>query len=144
VTAVQPLSGCPADAPTAPTPPADILRAMSDNASDRHHDDDRVLVPVSVGDRKVYLAVQQIGEPVDPGEEREIAARGPALADLVAGLTDFVEQFSGRLQRTDASRVTLEFGCEFAVESGSFIAVIGKASARSTLKVGLEWTKPEP
>ncbi|MEV6527552.1 CU044_2847 family protein [Longispora sp. NPDC051575] len=116
---------------------------MSENELGPSGGEDRVLVPVSLGGRKVYLAVQQIGGPVDPGDEREIAARGPALVDVVAGLTDFVEQFSGRLQRTDASRVTLEFGCEFAVESGSFVAVIGKASARSTFKVGLEWTKPE-
>jgi hypothetical protein len=41
-----------------------------------------------------------------------------------------------------AHKVSVEFGCEFAVESGGFIAVIGKASAKSTFTVGLEWTKP--
>jgi hypothetical protein len=34
------------------------------------------------------------------------------------------------------------FGCEFALESGSFVAVVGKASAASTFSVELEWDKP--
>jgi hypothetical protein len=35
-----------------------------------------------------------------------------------------------------------EFGCEFAVESGTLVAVVGKASGRSAFKVGLEWSAP--
>lgn len=118
-----------------------MVCAMSDSRPVRDGDD-RLLVPVSVGDHRVYLAAEEFGASDAGGDEREIAARAPQLRDLLDGLAGFVEQFSGSLQRTDASKVTLEFGCEIAVESGSFVAIIGKVSGRSTLKVGLEWTRP--
>jgi hypothetical protein len=42
-------------------------------------------------------------------------------------------------RQSTASRVTLEFGCDIALESGSLVAAIGKASAKSAFKVTLEW-----
>lgn len=76
-------------------------------------------------------------------EEREIADRRPRLETVLGGVANFAKQIVGSLNETGASKVSVEFGCEFALESGTFIAVIGKASAKSTLKIGLEWAKPE-
>lgn len=101
-----------------------------------------VLIPLSVSGEKVYLAVKQLGTPAAAEEESEIAARRPTLDDVVGGLSAFAGELSTKLRSSDAGKITIEFGCEVAVESGRFIAVIGKASAKSTFKVALEWTKP--
>jgi hypothetical protein len=101
-----------------------------------------VLVPVVVSDQKVYLSVQEIGAP-GPDEEVEIASRRPTLDQVVGGLTGVAKEIAAGLKDAEASKVSVEFGCEFALESGSFVAIIGKASAKSTFKVALEWTKPE-
>ncbi|MFI1106669.1 CU044_2847 family protein [Streptomyces physcomitrii] len=45
-------------------------------------------------------------------------------------------------RHSEASKVTREFGCDMALESGALIAAIGKASAKSAFKVTLEWEKP--
>jgi hypothetical protein len=106
-------------------------------------DPEDVLVPVDVGEHVVYFAARDLGPvPGDLGDEREIAARVPSLHQVIGGLTEFVREFSDGLGQTDASKISLKSGCEIALESGSFVAVMGKASAKSTLKVGLEWTKP--
>ena len=48
------------------------------------------------------------------------------------------------MQSTDASKVSVQFGCEVLVESGQFVAVIGRASSKAAITVGLEWDKPAP
>jgi hypothetical protein len=102
------------------------------------------LVPVSIDGLKVYLFAQEVGVSREVlGEEHEIASRQPRLEQVVDGLAGFAKQIAGRLQETDAVKVAVEFGCDIAVESGSFIAVIGKASASSSFKVSLEWSKTE-
>lgn len=101
-----------------------------------------IVVPLTVGGETVYLAVRPVGGDADPGGEHEIAARRPTLDDVIGGLAAFADGLSTRLRETGASKVSVEFGCEVAAESGTFVAVIGKASAKSTFKVGLEWTKP--
>jgi Trypsin-co-occurring domain 1 len=103
------------------------------------------LVPMIVNDHRVYLSVQEIRDPQrGRDEEVEIASRRPTLDQVLGGLTGFAKEMATRLQGTDASKVSVEFGCEFALESGTFVAVIGKATAKSTFKVALEWTKPAP
>ncbi|MGW4685532.1 CU044_2847 family protein [Streptomyces sp. NPDC004244] len=106
------------------------------------------LVPLDIGGTSVYLAVQELGESShnDYGdyEEVEISSRRPTLEQALDGLTGLARAMGARLQQTDASRVVVEFGCDFALETGTFVAVIGKASTRSSFKVGLEWEKPAP
>ncbi|MFI6317494.1 CU044_2847 family protein [Nonomuraea sp. NPDC050556] len=103
--------------------------------------DNELLVPLDAGGRRIYLSVTELN-PVD-GEEKEIGARVPTLEQALDGLANLAQVMGERLRETDASKVTVEFGCEFALESGSFVAVIGKASGKSTFKVGLEWA-PKP
>jgi hypothetical protein len=101
--------------------------------------DDTVLVPVDIDGRTVYLTARQKG---GSGEEREIADRRPRLESVLSGAASFAKQVVDTFQDTGASKVSVEFGCEFALESGTFVAVIGKASTKSTLTIGLEWAKP--
>lgn len=97
-------------------------------------------VPVDVDGQRVYVWVEEVGG----GEEQEIALRKPSLDQALDGLMGVVRAMGGRLRSTDASKVSVEFACEFAVESGAFVAVIGKASGKSTFKVALEWTSLTP
>jgi hypothetical protein len=103
------------------------------------------LVPIEVDGQRIYLSVRAV-QPArgEPGDEREIAYRKPRLEQVLDGLAVFAQEIGGRFQETNASKVTVQFGCEVVLESGTLIAVIGKASATSTITVGLEWAKPTP
>ena len=100
----------------------------------------RELVPVRVGADLIYVEAQVLstGDPL--GEEGEIAGRSPSVDDVLNGLTSLAKRFASRLRDTDATRVRVEFGCELAIESGSLVAVLGKASAKSAMKIELEWS----
>ncbi len=101
------------------------------------------LVPLELRGHKVYLSVQQVDEPVrEPGHEVEIASRQPKIEQVLDGLAVFAQEVVDRLRSTEASKVSVEFGCEIAVESGTFVAVLGKASAKSAFRITLEWTEP--
>lgn len=105
-------------------------------------EDDDALVPVGVDGHAIMLSVQpnRLGKPRADGWEQDIVA--PAA--VVAGGT----RRSGRggpgtgvrLQDTGACRVSVGFGCEFAVESGGFVAITGTASVASAFKWG--WSGP--
>jgi Trypsin-co-occurring domain 1 len=100
------------------------------------------LVPLEVGEHPVYLEVRELGQAdLQPGEEREIFGGRPSLDQVLDGLMDLARAMGARLQQSDASTVTVQFGCEVALETGMFVAVIGKASAKSTFTVQLEWSK---
>jgi hypothetical protein len=104
-------------------------------------DGGEILVPLSVDGQVVYLTARLAPGAVRPGEEGEISSRRPTLEQALDGLTGIARTLGARLRDSDADKMNVEFGCEFALESGSFVAVIGKASAKSTFKVGLEWSK---
>ena len=92
--------------------------------------------------RSCFPYVQIVGEPQTGEWEQEIVSRRPSLQAMFGDLAAFARGLGSELQDSGASKVSVEFGCEFAIESGGFVAVIGKASAKSTFTVGLEWTKP--
>ncbi|MFI6251705.1 CU044_2847 family protein [Streptomyces sp. NPDC051016] len=101
------------------------------------------LIPLDVEGQTVYVAVQALElTATGPGVESEIASRRPTLEQALDGLMGLARAMGARLQESNASKVTVQFGCEFALESGTFVAVVGKASARSTFAVGLEWERP--
>ncbi|MEV4676615.1 MULTISPECIES: CU044_2847 family protein [Actinomadura] len=101
------------------------------------------LVPLQVDGALIYMSVQQ-SEASGGQEEEEIGWRPPTLEQALDGLMGVARAMGTRLQQSDASRVTVEFGCEFLVESGKLVTVIGKASGKSSFKVALEWTTPTP
>lgn len=100
------------------------------------------LVPLEVGEHQVYLEVRELGHADLPtGEEREIFGGRPSLDQVLDGLLGLARAMGARLQQSNASAVRVQFGCEVALETGTFVAVIGKASAKSTFTVELEWSK---
>ncbi|GAA4669922.1 CU044_2847 family protein [Phytohabitans rumicis] len=109
--------------------------------TDAHGNDDTLLVPIDVGGQRVIMAARRIDtDRSGTATEQPIAGRLPQLQQVIDGLAAFAEQVANRLKDTEASRVTVNFGCQVAVESGTFVAVIGKASTSSTFTVELEWT----
>jgi hypothetical protein len=104
---------------------------------------ERRLAAGIVGDCKVYVSVEEVGpSQAGPGDEHEIGARRPRVEAALDGMAEFAGQIVKRFEQTDAQKVTVEFGCDIVLESGTFFAVIGKASSTSSITVGLEWVRP--
>lgn len=98
-------------------------------------------VPVDVDGHKIYFWGEAERIPEGLGDEVEIGARRLSLDGVLGDLSALASKISASLQSSSASRVTIEFGCEFALESGTIVAVVGKAASKSTFKVGLDWTR---
>jgi len=90
-------------------------------------------------DTAVYLSASSL-EGVSSEAERDIAGTPARLEDVLKGIRTFARQLNDVLQESGAKRATVEFGCEIGVESGgALVAVLGKATAKSSMKVTLEW-----
>jgi len=74
--------------------------------------------------------------------EIEVAGRTPSTRQIIEVIGRFADELTSELGKSGATRFTVEFGCEIAVETGQVFAVLGKASAKSSLKVTLEWERP--
>ena len=94
------------------------------------------LIPIHAGEDRAYLSVRRIGT----ADEEEIASRMPSFDDVLSKVTTLAAGAIRDLSAIGASKVLLEFGCEFGIESGQLVAIIGKASGKSTFKIGLEWS----
>jgi Trypsin-co-occurring domain 1 len=77
------------------------------------------------------------------GEERDVAAVKPDLAEVIQAIRTFSGKLAESLRESHATRFAVEFGCEIGLETGQLVAVLGKASTKSTLKVTLEWEKSD-
>jgi hypothetical protein len=97
-------------------------------------------VPVEVDGLRVYVEARGLDD--TSGGERPIGIKPSNLDQALDGLMGVAKAMGARLRETGAGKANVEFGCEFALESGSLVAVIGKASGKSTLKVTLEWVNP--
>lgn len=105
-----------------------------------------ILLPVGVeGSNRILLRVADIspgGVGTNPGRadvELPIASKTPSVDQVLQSVTAFAEGVVANFREIGAAKVSIEFGCEFAVESGTLLAVIGKVNSKSALKVGLEW-----
>ncbi|MFJ3402223.1 CU044_2847 family protein [Streptomyces microflavus] len=100
--------------------------------------EETVVVPVTQDGVRIQVFARTT-EPVTDGEESAIGARRPSLDQIMSGLNAVARAVGEQARQSTASKVTLEFGCDIALESGSLVAAIGKASAKSAFKVTLEW-----
>ncbi|MFI0962952.1 CU044_2847 family protein [Streptomyces sp. NPDC021080] len=97
-----------------------------------------VVVPVTQDGVRIHVFADST-ESEAGGEETEISARRPDLGHVMSGLNTVARAMGEQARQSTASKVTVEFGCDIALESGSLVAAIGKASAKSAFKVTLEW-----
>lgn len=99
------------------------------------------LVLLDVDGQRVYMAVRELD--VGYGGEQEISGRIRRRLDgALEGLTSTARAVVTQLRQSEATRVRVQFGCEFALESGSVVAVVGKAQTSSAFTVELEWEQP--
>jgi NTP-dependent ternary system trypsin peptidase co-occuring protein len=97
------------------------------------------LTLVSVGGRDVFVSGAEVAS--ERFDEVDIAAVKPTLDAALSGIFAFAKKVSEGLNETDVTQARVTFACEFAVEAGSVLAIIGKASASSALTVELQWTR---
>ena len=103
---------------------------------------DGELLPLRVGDNAVlYVAASRLRADSLGDGEVEVARRTPTARQIIEVIGQFAEELTEELGKSGATRFTVEFGCEIAVETGQVFAVLGKASARSSLNVTLEWER---
>ncbi|MFF4879458.1 CU044_2847 family protein [Micromonospora sp. NPDC000668] len=109
------------------------------DSQDRAH-----FVEVQIDEHTLFMISQEVGQTSHVGSEVEIAGQeSPSLDGALDAVAELARKISGKLQNDEVSKITVEFGCEFALSSGSFVAVVGKASAKSAFRVALEWSRPE-
>lgn len=101
-------------------------------------------VRVDMGDTALYVEANDLrpGNTEDLGGERDVAAVKPDMTEVIKAIKTFSGNLGDSLRESHATRFTVEFGCEIGLETGQLVAVLGKASAKSTLKVTLEWERP--
>ncbi|WP_405742406.1 hypothetical protein OG885_43800 [Streptomyces sp. NBC_00028] len=103
-------------------------------------DDSDRLIRLDVDGQRVYMAVRELDGGY--GGEHEISGRiGQRLDEALEGLTSTARAVVTQLRQSEATRVRVQFGCEFALESGSVVAVLGKARTSSAFTVELEWER---
>jgi hypothetical protein len=103
--------------------------------------DDTTLVRIELEpDTTVYFSASPLDGAAADGGEQDIAVAPARLEDVLSGVRLFARQLNEVLRESGAKKATVEFGCEVGVEAGgALVAVLGKASAKSSLKVCLEW-----
>lgn len=101
---------------------------------------DRTLVPLRVGDSKIYFEVEGPTSMGDTSDEQEVASRSLTLDGVLSGLQAFLDEVATSLRRPGLSQVSVEFSCGFTLESGTLFAVLGKAESKAGMVVRLEWT----
>ncbi|MFC4536845.1 CU044_2847 family protein [Sphaerisporangium dianthi] len=101
------------------------------------------------GDGVLYVEARELGAALYD-DERELSGGDGAMRAITGAVDDVtgaLGAFAGRLRsalaESGATRYAVEFGCEIAVETGKVVAVIGKGSATSSLKVTMEWDKSQ-
>ncbi|MEX0168990.1 CU044_2847 family protein [Streptomyces sp. LMG1-1-1.1] len=120
---------------------------LGDNSGNSESTETETMVPVDIDGQTVLMSVapggrQPAGSGLGLGEEKEIGWRRPRLEPVLDGLTAVARAMGTRLQETGASKAIVEFGCDVSFDTGQLLAVVGKASSKSTWKVTLEWTAP--
>lgn len=108
-----------------------------------------VLIPVQVGDCRLLVSAYDLsGESADSDTEIEIASSGSVQDRMLNGMLDGLAAFAtgvvDRFEPTSASKVSVQFDCNVALESGTLVAVVGKASWERTFTVTVEWTRQDP
>lgn len=100
-----------------------------------------VEVPIDASSR-LFLEVQDL-DPADVAMldvDHPVAGRSADLGSVLDGVKGFAKRLSDASADFTADKVTVEFGCEVGLETGGLVAIVGKASGKSSMKITLEWT----
>jgi hypothetical protein len=97
-------------------------------------------VPVRIGSHTVYLAIDSS----DPASPDNSSAQPSTMQQALYGLDAFTKAIANHLSTSGAAKVSVEFGCTFTIEYGSIVAVIGKPTTDSVLRVTLACNDQTP
>src|SRR5690349_20110539 len=104
-----------------------------------------MLVELQADGSVLYVEARELARL--PGEnEQELSGsalrRSTATVDQIAtSIGAFATRIGASLAGSDCQRYSIEFGCEIAVETGQVVALLGKGSATTSVKITLEWDK---
>ena len=101
-----------------------------------------LLVRIQLADgSRLYVEGQDLG----PGDEEEhdIAGVVPRLDQVLRAVRGFATELGAAMKESGATKTSVEFGCEIGVEAGGgLVAILGKATGKSSVKVAMEWSAP--
>ena len=107
---------------------------------------DIVVPALTAEQQQVYIRANIISPSNEPDashdiyDERELAGKPHTIREALKGVNALVEDLKSQLEGLSAQRMAVEVGLEFALESGHLVAIVGKASGKSSIKVTLEWS----
>jgi hypothetical protein len=101
-------------------------------------------------EERVILPVQNPGmdgirvEAVVIDPEQDVAFEALHFGEFTESVARIAGSFAESLKVIRPDKSTLEFSVTAGIEAGKLIAILGKVSGSSTLKISLEWNKPTP
>jgi Trypsin-co-occurring domain 1 len=102
-----------------------------------------MLVELQADGSVLYVEARDLARsPGDDEEELSGSVRKMSVAtvdQVVAAVGGFASRIGASLAQSGCQRYSVEFGCEIAVETGRVVAVLGKGSATSSMKITMEW-----
>jgi hypothetical protein len=78
-------------------------------------------------------------EATNLGGEQLVGFGGSSFQDITNVIEGIAKSLVATLQKAHPRKASVEFGLEFAVESGKLITVVVKGSSTANLKITLEW-----
>jgi len=95
-------------------------------------------IRVRLSDGKTILVEADTGK-----VERDVARSNQEsqFAEVLPSIVSLCKDFQASLDQVLPEKATLEFGISFRVETNGLVALLGKGSADTNVRVTLEWNK---
>ena len=74
--------------------------------------------------------------------EEDIASITASFQKVTKAIEDIAQSLTAAWEKAKPSRASVEFGVEFAYESGEVLAMFVDGSTSASLKITLEWGEP--
>lgn len=95
------------------------------------------LVKTTLADGTIfYVRAKAIG-----GEE-DIVSLTTSFKEVTQAIEDIAQSLTTAWEKAKPSRASVEFGVDFAYESGKVLAMFVDGSATASMKITLEWGEP--
>lgn len=101
------------------------------------------LLPIELSDGNVVMVEVKSIEPTLSTKKKNVSTKQKPdkfSFDTVKGqLKSFSEDLVSSFESIKPDKLSIEMGCEFAVESGKMVALFVQGTAKSNIKITLEW-----
>jgi Trypsin-co-occurring domain 1 len=97
----------------------------------------RAFIPSRLADGTiVMLEVAQVAST----DEVEVSSSVPNLEPIWDTVSTIANTIGAKLSQAKAKKAVVEFGIEFAAESGGLTALLVKGTGKANVKITLEWS----